>query len=89
MLRCYKITIDPVALGADTISVRDFSGNVFTMPKTSSGPSAGKSEQDIREWREIHLFDFRDLLLQLQDCKIRIPVPVLHQRHTDVEVREY
>ena len=45
VMGCYVIDINPAALGADTISVTDFRGNVFTMPKKFSGPgSLGKSE---------------------------------------------
>ena len=38
---CYKIDINPAALGADSISVTDFGGKMFTLHKVYSGPSAG------------------------------------------------
>ena len=44
MLKCHIIKINPAALGADNISVRDFKGNTFTMPKEYSGPSAGRGK---------------------------------------------
>ena len=36
VVECYIIDIHPAALGADTISVTDFRGNTFTIPKKSS-----------------------------------------------------
>ena len=65
MLKCHIININPAALGADNISVRDFNGNTFTMAKKFSGPSAGNSEQDIRKERELYLVDFRRIR---KDC---------------------
>ena len=39
---CYVIDINPAALGADSILVRDFRGNTFTMPKKFSDLTPGR-----------------------------------------------
>ena len=39
---CYVIDINPAALGADSISVTDFRGNVFAMPKKFSNLTPGE-----------------------------------------------
>ena len=38
---CYIIDINPAALGADSISVTDFRGNSFAMPKKFSDLTPG------------------------------------------------
>ena len=39
---CYIIDINPRALGADSISVTDLRGNIFTIPKQFSDPTPGE-----------------------------------------------
>ena len=40
---CYVIDINSAALGADAISVTDFRGKAFTMPKKFSDLTPGKN----------------------------------------------
>ena len=41
LMGCYVIDINPNALGADSISVTDFRGNSFAMPKKFSDLTPG------------------------------------------------
>ena len=50
---CYVIDINPAALGADSISVTDFRGNVFAMPKKFSNLTPGEynDQSDLSQER--------------------------------------
>ena len=49
---CYFIDINPAALGADSILVRDFRGNTFTMPKKFSDLTPGRFGGSTQESRD-------------------------------------
>ena len=47
LMGCYVIDVNPAALGAESISVMDFRGNAFAMPKKFSDLTPGKDRSEV------------------------------------------